>query len=129
MLMRSALRVVIVLGLLTREMGPIRCPETSVNNYHTTPRIIPEERRSQFNDLLMLSHALGGILATLFTKFYDESSNPQSINDISLLQPTFSGTWRPLRCMKFLRARIQPIILSLFPILQVTVEIYEACPI
>jgi hypothetical protein len=27
-------------------MGPIRCPETSVNNYHTTARNIPEERRS-----------------------------------------------------------------------------------
>jgi hypothetical protein len=27
-------------------MGPIRCPETSVKNYHTTPRNIPEERRS-----------------------------------------------------------------------------------
>ena len=26
---------------------PIRCPETSVNNYYTTPRIIPEERRSE----------------------------------------------------------------------------------
>jgi hypothetical protein len=26
------------------KMGPIRCPETSVNNYHTTPRNIPEER-------------------------------------------------------------------------------------
>jgi hypothetical protein len=28
-------------------MGPIRCPETSVNNYRTTPRNIPEERRSR----------------------------------------------------------------------------------
>jgi hypothetical protein len=28
-------------------MGPTRCPETSVNSYHTTPRNIPEERRSQ----------------------------------------------------------------------------------
>jgi hypothetical protein len=28
------------------KMGQIRCPETSVNNYHTTPRNIPEERRS-----------------------------------------------------------------------------------
>jgi hypothetical protein len=28
---------------------PIRCPETSVNNYHTTPHNIPEERRSPFN--------------------------------------------------------------------------------
>jgi hypothetical protein len=29
------------------KMGPIRYPETSVNNYHTIPRNIPEERRSQ----------------------------------------------------------------------------------
>jgi hypothetical protein len=28
------------------KMGPIRCPETSVNSYHTTPCNIPEERRS-----------------------------------------------------------------------------------
>jgi hypothetical protein len=26
-------------------MGPIRCPETSVNNYRTTPRNNPEDRR------------------------------------------------------------------------------------
>jgi hypothetical protein len=26
-------------------MGPVRCPETSVNNYHTTPRNTPEDRR------------------------------------------------------------------------------------
>jgi hypothetical protein len=26
-------------------MGPIRCPETSVNNYRTTPRNIPEDHR------------------------------------------------------------------------------------
>jgi hypothetical protein len=25
------------------KMGPICCPETSVNNYHTTPHNIPEE--------------------------------------------------------------------------------------
>ena len=31
---------------LTKEVGPIRCPETSVNNYNTKPRNIPEERRS-----------------------------------------------------------------------------------
>jgi hypothetical protein len=28
-------------------MGPTRCPESSVNNYHTTTRNIPEERKSQ----------------------------------------------------------------------------------
>jgi hypothetical protein len=27
-------------------MGPVRCPEMSVNNYHSTPRNIPEENRS-----------------------------------------------------------------------------------
>jgi hypothetical protein len=26
-------------------MGPIRCPETSVNNYHTTTRNNPEDHR------------------------------------------------------------------------------------
>jgi hypothetical protein len=26
-------------------MGPIRCPETSVNNYHTTPCNNPEDHR------------------------------------------------------------------------------------
>ena len=28
------------------ENVPIRCPETSVKDYHITPRNIPEERRS-----------------------------------------------------------------------------------
>jgi hypothetical protein len=28
------------------KMGPIHCPETSVNNYHMTLRNIPEERES-----------------------------------------------------------------------------------
>jgi hypothetical protein len=28
-------------------MGPIRCPETSVNNYHTMPCNYPEDRRFQ----------------------------------------------------------------------------------
>jgi hypothetical protein len=28
-------------------MGPIRCPETSVKDYHSTLRNTPEERRSQ----------------------------------------------------------------------------------
>jgi hypothetical protein len=28
-------------------MGPIRCPETSVKDYHSTLRDIPEERRCQ----------------------------------------------------------------------------------
>jgi hypothetical protein len=31
----------------SRVKRPIRCPKTSVNNYHTTPRNIPEDCRSQ----------------------------------------------------------------------------------
>jgi len=30
-------------------MGPIRCPETSVGNYHSRLRNIPEERRSHLH--------------------------------------------------------------------------------
>jgi len=28
-------------------MGPLGCPETSVNNYHSMMRNVPEERRSR----------------------------------------------------------------------------------
>jgi hypothetical protein len=31
------------------KMGPTCCPETSVNNYHTTPCNYPEDHRFQFN--------------------------------------------------------------------------------
>ena len=31
-------------------MGPIGCPEPSVQNYHSTLRNIPEERRSLLHD-------------------------------------------------------------------------------
>jgi hypothetical protein len=34
------------------QMGPIRCPETSVKDYHSTLRYTPEERRSQLMCLL-----------------------------------------------------------------------------
>jgi hypothetical protein len=46
----STLRLVGFLFLLDSwplKMGSICCPETSVDNYHTTPRNIPEKRRSQ----------------------------------------------------------------------------------
>jgi hypothetical protein len=39
----------------SRKMGPIDCPETSVNNDHTTPRNIPEERRSRYPSCSVLS--------------------------------------------------------------------------
>jgi hypothetical protein len=41
--MRSAL----FWNITRRRVEPTRCPETSVNIYHATPRNIPEERRSQ----------------------------------------------------------------------------------
>jgi hypothetical protein len=34
------------LNFLTLDVGQIRCPETSVNNYHTALRNAPEERKS-----------------------------------------------------------------------------------
>jgi hypothetical protein len=37
------------LNLLTLNMGPIVCPETSVHNYHSTLRNIPEEGRSHLH--------------------------------------------------------------------------------
>ena len=43
------------------KMGLLRCSETSVNKYHTTPRNIPEERRSQ-------SYVLTGLF-TYLTSF------------------------------------------------------------
>jgi hypothetical protein len=62
------------------KMGPIRCPETSVNNYHTTPCNVPEERRSH-------QHR-GGSLKSLFIL-----NNYNAINIVvyfSLLQSKFS---------------------------------------
>jgi hypothetical protein len=41
------------------KMGPIRCPETSVNNYHTTLCNIAEERRSH-------QHRGGSLKSKLF---------------------------------------------------------------
>jgi hypothetical protein len=43
------------------KMVPIGCPETSVHNYHSTLRNIPEERRSQ-----MYSISLYDICSKLF---------------------------------------------------------------
>ena len=52
------------------KMGPMGCPETSVRQYHYTPRIIPQERRS-------LLHRGGSLnsrdVKFTFTKKYEES--------------------------------------------------------
>jgi hypothetical protein len=34
-------------------MGPRRCPEMSVNHYHTTARTMPEERKPQYTHQLV----------------------------------------------------------------------------
>jgi hypothetical protein len=44
MLMRS----VLMWDSWPLKVGPIRCPETSVNSYHTTPRNIPKNRRFRY---------------------------------------------------------------------------------
>jgi hypothetical protein len=44
-------------------MGPIRCPETSVKEYHSTLRNTPEERRSH-------QHRGGSLKSELLYHFY-----------------------------------------------------------
>jgi hypothetical protein len=39
----------VFLDCLTLQMGPVVCPETSVTNYQSTLRNIPEERRSHLH--------------------------------------------------------------------------------
>jgi hypothetical protein len=56
------------------KMGPIRCPETSVNNYHTTSRNIPEGRRNYIRSfsqhsvlyVVYIGHTDGHIYTGLF---------------------------------------------------------------
>ena len=43
-------------------MGPIGCPETSIEDYHSTLRNIPEERRSQLYSFFNLCTRWGGWL-------------------------------------------------------------------
>jgi hypothetical protein len=55
-------------------MGPIRCPETSVNNCYTTPRNIPEERRPQLKSALKSRRYKGETLQKLFHKSFFRNS-------------------------------------------------------
>jgi fatty-acid desaturase len=48
------------------KMGPIRCPETSVNNYHTMPRNIPE---GCFTFITCQNYLSIVIVKTVFTVF------------------------------------------------------------
>jgi hypothetical protein len=51
------------------KMGPIRCPETSVKDYHSTLRNIPEERRSH-------QHRVGSLKSWIATGWTVRESNP-----------------------------------------------------
>jgi hypothetical protein len=48
----------ILRGSWPLKMGPTHCPETSVNNYHTTPHNIPEERRLHILFILLLLYLI-----------------------------------------------------------------------
>ena len=67
------------------KIGPTRCPETSVNNYHTTPRNIPEERRSQLLTLSRIRH----VLFNLFGNFKDQALG---WNSMALYQVSYKPT-------------------------------------
>jgi hypothetical protein len=56
------------------KMGPIRCSETSVNNYHTTLRNIPEESRSHQHRIESLKSRLE--LKVLKDEFGPERCSP-----------------------------------------------------
>jgi hypothetical protein len=56
----------IFLDLLTLEDGTDRFPETSVQEYHSTLRNIPEEGRSLMNKSFFLSKSLGSKVAGVF---------------------------------------------------------------
>jgi hypothetical protein len=49
-------------------MGPIGCPETSVQNYRSALRNMPEERRSQKHWLLLSERAKEGMDKADFVK-------------------------------------------------------------
>jgi hypothetical protein len=50
------------------KVGLIRCPETSVNNYHTTPRNFPEQRRSHLYAFVTShSYSLPFLEVTMFS--------------------------------------------------------------
>jgi hypothetical protein len=70
------------------KIGPIHVPEASVNIYHTTPRNIPEERRSQEKRKLILWD--GGIVKNLQSlslslyravQFYLQFKNYKKLNN------------------------------------------------
>jgi hypothetical protein len=46
--MHGANNIIFLLGSWPVNMGPTRCPETSVNNYHTTPCNHPKDHRLQY---------------------------------------------------------------------------------
>jgi hypothetical protein len=75
------------------KMGPILCPETSVNNYHTTPRNIPEERRS-FRTLI---RAYPPVYAVRMM-FLCEALNALFLQNNGLLQARHKFVLRILKC-------------------------------
>jgi hypothetical protein len=64
-------------------MGPIHCPETSVNNFHTTPRNIPEERRShQLRGGSLKSKKVTYLLVSLEFPFLFSSDDTRGISGV-----------------------------------------------
>jgi hypothetical protein len=72
------------------KIRPIRCPETSISNYHTTPRNIPEERRSQtvhwFNHRISIK-----ILSNLQHRIFPRFSNVSLLHTFGSV--TLRQTW------------------------------------
>jgi hypothetical protein len=68
------------------KMGPTRCPETSVNNYHTTPCNYPEDHRLHQHRGASLKSILGGyILYGGIFYFYVWAVSPKTLHTMSTL--------------------------------------------
>jgi hypothetical protein len=96
------------------KIGPIHCPETSVNIYHTTPRNIPEERKSQSRECLVsqqkssdrINYGLAWLEVTSPWRLASPSSNVTGWRVATILYclrhaSLASNTWHPTVVIRY----------------------------
>jgi len=81
-----------LLDCLTFGVGPIGCPKTSIHNYQSTLRKIPEQHIS-FSTELCLGH-------TTYTELHKKYSGSVSLDQISRITRTvLPAQWHHLVCL------------------------------
>jgi hypothetical protein len=94
------------------KMGPIGCPETSVQNYHSTLRNIPEERRYH----LHRGGSLKSDMAKLIVAFRNFANALKGVVSISSItdwsskrkRNVFSVRWELMFCVRYAQASVAP---------------------